>query len=98
MLIIKDQGICTCLRNAYPVILSCNRREVDNKKEILLTCFIPSDKAENTPVTVIGIDPLKAVPVVILPVERRIFPVNVKEIAEIFLQIMVAGFIREMPV
>ena len=98
MLGIQDQGVGSGLRNAYPVILSCNRREVDNKKEILLTCFIPSDKAENTPVTIVGIDPLKTVPVIIQPVERRIFPVNVKEIAEIFLQIMVAGLIREMPV
>ncbi len=57
-----------------------------------------ADKTEDAAVLIIGIDPLEAIPVIILAVKGRIFFVQMEKILKIILQILVERLLCQMPV
>ena len=55
-------------------------------------------KAVNAAVTIVGINPGKAIPVIIGLVESRVFLINMLQVAHIVLEILVQVFLCQMPV
>ena len=98
MFLIQQQGVLTFFGNSHPVVRPRNRCEIYNKQQALFSSLIPADKAENTPVPIIGIDPLEAIPVMIQAVKTGIFLIKVQEIPDVFLETPVAVFICQIPV
>ena len=98
MNIVEDQRILCTFRNAYPVVRSCHRGEVQDHQDIFLTCFIFADKAEDTSVPIVGIDPLETVPVAVQPVKGGKFAIQMEKVTEVILQILVERLSGQMPV
>ena len=59
--LVKQQRVGAAFRNTDAVIVAVYRGEVADEEKILFLCFIAADKAENTAVSVVGVDPLEAV-------------------------------------
>ena len=62
---VQHQGEIAPLGDAYPVMLPGYRGKIDDKEQIFLFCLVSSDKAENTAVSVIGVDPLKSLQITV---------------------------------
>ena len=58
--LVKQQRVGAAFRNTDAVIVAVYRGEVADEEKILFLCFIAADKAENTAVSVVGVDPLEA--------------------------------------
>ena len=84
VLIVQDQRINSGFGNAHPVIVPGTGGEVDDAQEVLFSCLLPADEAEDAPVAIVGVDPLEAVPVAVQPVKGRIFLVDMEQVAVIF--------------
>lgn len=82
--LVKQQRVGAAFRNTDAVIVAVYRGEVADEEKILFLCFIAADKAENTAVSVVGVDPLEAVPIAVQPVKGRIFLVDMEQVAVIF--------------
>lgn len=74
--LVKQQRVGAAFRNADAVIVAVYRGEVADEEKILFLCFIAADKAENTAVAVVGVDPLESIVLLVQAVERRIFVVE----------------------
>ena len=96
--LIQDQGVIPPFRDADPVLRSRNGSKVADKQQVLFAGLTAADETEDAAVSVIGIDPLKTVPVIIQAVHGRIFFVDVEQIPEIVLQVPVKRFFRQIPV
>ena len=96
--LIQNQAIASGMRNTDTVILARNRREVDHKDQRFLQGLIPTDKRENRTVRIVHIDPLKAVPVIVLTVQRRMCLIELKESPHKALHIAVRRFLEKLPV
>ena len=55
--LVKQQRVGAAFRNTDAVIVAVYRGEVADEEKILFLCFIAADKAENTAVSVVGVDP-----------------------------------------
>ena len=96
--LVKQQRVGAAFRNTDAVIVAVYRGEVADEEKILFLCFIAADKAENTAVSVVGVDPLETVPVGIQLPQCRIFLVYMQQVAVIFLQVFVKRLVGEIPV
>ena len=74
--LVKQQRVGAAFRNADAVIVAVYRGEVADEEKILFLRFIAADKAENTAVAVVGVDPLESIVLLVQAVERRIFVVE----------------------
>ena len=83
--LIQDQGVIPPFRDADPVLRSRNGSKVADKQQVLFAGLTAADETEDAAVSVIGIDPLKSVPVVVKAVHGRILFVYVKQIFKIFM-------------
>ena len=96
--LVKQQRVGAAFRNADAVIVAVYRGEVADEEKILFLCFIAADKAENTAVSVVGVDPLEAVILLVQAVERRIFVVERQKPFHIILEVGVERLFGEIPV
>ena len=78
-MLIQNQPVTSCVRHADTVVLARNRREVNHKEQRFLPALIPAKERENRTVRIVRIDPLKALPVVVQTVQRRMRAVKLQE-------------------
>ena len=74
--LVKQQRVGAAFRNTDAVIVAVYRGEVADEEKILFLCFIAADKAENTALSIICIDPFKSTPAAVKFIECRIFLIN----------------------
>ena len=67
----------------------CDRRKAHDKDQIVSPGRGPADKAENTAVRIVGVDPAEALVPAVIRVERLVFPVHHQEIPDIGLEMLV---------
>ena len=96
--LIQKQSIIAPSWHAHTVVRPRNRCEIYNKQKIFLGCFVFSYEAENTAVSIVGIDPLKTVPVIVQPEKCRIAAVQMEKIADIHLKVLVVLLFGQIPV
>ena len=96
--LVKQQRVGAAFRNTDAVIVAVYRGEVADEEKILFLCFIAADKAENTAVSVVGVDPLEAVILLVQAVERRIFVVERQKPFHIILEVGMERLFRKVPV
>ena len=93
--LVKQQRVGAAFRNTDAVIVAVYRGEVADEEKILFLCFIAADKAENTAVSVVGVDPLEAVILLVQAVERRIFVVERQKPFHIILEVGMERLFRK---
>ncbi len=76
VLIIQDQCIIAAFRNTDPVIRTGYRSKVAYEQQALFMVSRIANEAVDAAVTVVGIDPGEAVPVIVGFIKCRIFLIN----------------------
>ena len=95
---VQNQSEVAPFGNSYPVIIPGHRGKIDDEEEILFPRFISSDKAENTAVSIIGVDPLKPFAVIVQSGQTGVLSVECEKTAYIMKQIFVKRLIGQIPV
>ena len=73
-MIIQQKSVFSFSWNSDSVVGTVYRCKANDKEQIFFAGFIFPDKTEDAAVSVIGIDPLEAIPVIVSP-KGRIFSV-----------------------
>ena len=94
--VVENESEIASLRDTHAVIRAVHRRKVAYDKKVLFVRLVAPYIAEDTPVAVIGVDPLEAVPVVVQPVQSRILAVKGQKILYILEKILMQVFISQI--
>ena len=77
----QNAGVLLSLGYTDTVVRTVNRREVDDKQQVVALGRGEADEAEDTAVAVVGVNPLESVPRIVHRVERRILLVHLSSSA-----------------
>ena len=87
--VVKEQGVPSLFGHAHPIIAPLHGSEVAYEQQIVPAGGAYAHKAEDAPVGVVAVDPLKAAPVIVPAVKGGVFFIQMQKITEVLLKVLV---------